>query len=266
MPEQIRPQHASRSSNIPVDDEIEAVITVSYLYNPITGQYEVATPGSTGDNVGIKRASDGVLINPATEDSLAQVKADTTANLGKLTSIEANTQNIKDTQMRRTDPLAEGMNTVGYTMDNAGRKLIEGKIFFANAKITLLAVQPNGSVFFSNPAGNTKSITLFKFELSTDVTNEVQYFMGGSSTGAVVTGYNAFFGHPNTATAVVRAGVGVYTPGSQMAVARITNSVPLPVEVAFVLMPGQNATVRYSNTAAQGSNFYATGFWIEESL
>lgn len=266
MVDKIRPNNNTRSQGVPIDDEVEAVLTVQYLYNPFTDQYEVATPGSVGDAVSVKRATDGNLINPATEDTLALVKAATDSLLTATEAIRVATEALNNTHYRRTDALPNGLNTIGYIMDNGGRKLVEGKIFFISTKLTLSAVQPNGSILLTNPVGSGKSVTLFRFDLSTDVTNEIVYFKDGSSTGAVLAKHNAFIDHPNPSVAEVRAGVGVYTPGTQIGIGRLTNTGPQSVDIAFVLLPGESVCVRYNNISAAGSNFYVSGFWIEEAL
>ncbi len=47
MPDKIRPNQNQRSSSVPVDDEVEAVIVIPYVFNSTTGQYDAQSAGGS---------------------------------------------------------------------------------------------------------------------------------------------------------------------------------------------------------------------------
>lgn len=284
MVKPIRPNTNQRSNNVPVDDEAEAVIVVQYLFNPQTGEYEVATPGSIGSAVSIKRASDGALINPSTEESVAGItdKIRTATETGTVISrllelqtlldtVEPLLTTIRDEQQRRTDPLAAGSNIIGFTSNTIVRKIVEGKFWIAGYDVLTDATNTNAVFTLFNPAtlpggaANTKSMYITKIAVDTPVAGQIIFVRNQTDLPNPIR--EAF--NPNTN--VTGAPVGEFHSGNLTPAGGTTISPTRKVfaedhyefEGFVILKPGQIFSARVAG-AATGSRVTGLVHWYEE--
>lgn len=68
MPPKIRPNNNSPQPDVPVDDEVQGVISTTYVWDSTLGEWIPATSAAalSGDLIRLKNADGSVVINPAT--------------------------------------------------------------------------------------------------------------------------------------------------------------------------------------------------------
>lgn len=72
MPSKIQPNHNTRSSSLPMDEEVEAVIVIPYILDPVSGEYQPQNPSSVSGS-GIDPVS---IKDPVTPANRLTVTAD----------------------------------------------------------------------------------------------------------------------------------------------------------------------------------------------
>lgn len=208
---------------------------------------------------------------PAVETGLAKdATVATRASESTLGLVRSALETIRDTILRRTDPLPAGQNIIGYTGNATIFDLEYGRIFGAGASLTTSVTTPNASLTVTNPAGSGKVLYVIAWSVYANATAEVRYILDATSTGTLVVPENLNIGLNAGATPVnsameVRVGAGVLTGGRQMNIAhQVTTQAPVEKDVLVKLPAGRSLTVRFLGPGATNT-VDINAQWIERT-
>lgn len=260
--------------------------------------------GGGKNTVRLKDKTDGAYINPATEETLQQVrdglgtglaqettlsaletKAATEATLtsiaGYVDQLEGLLTTIRDEQYRRTDPLAAGTNVLGkvgldpsvsnYVSSSGTQKVGQGRFFIGGKAISLGGVASSDRAVFklANPSTSGHVIYVMAVTIYSTVSQQVKYNEDGTiTTEGTITPRNLNRSSATTSIAELTYAKTAITGGTEWPnESRVFNTSPLQLNFSsspIVLPPGKSILIR--GTVGDAQTFTVNGYWIEEPI
>lgn len=219
----------------------------------------------------------------AKDATLELVRAQAAAINANTDAIESLLTTLRDEQMRRTDPLAAGANTIGkvqldqaathFITSSGGLKVAQGKVFIGGKAVSLGGVASTDRAVFrlSNPSTSTKIVYVLKFTIYSTIAQQVKYNEDGTITvdGTIEPrNLNRAMATPPASAVELTHGKSAITGGSDWPnESRVSPDVPLVVDFSsgpVPLGPGKSILVR--GTLGDAQTFTVNAYWFEEPI
>lgn len=244
-----------------------------------TGLTELALPAAQVTDLKTVTVANPTA-NPETglakDATLAAINANTDAVESLLTF-------IRDEQMRRTDPLAAGVNTIGkvqldqaathFITSSGSLKMAHGRFFIGGKAVVVGGLASTDRPVFRllNPATSTKLVYITKITIYSTIAQQVKYNEDGTIIvdGTIVPhNLNRALATPPAAVAELTHGKSGITGGTDWPnESRVDPVAPLTLDFSQAPIPlGPGKAFLARGSTGESQTFTVNAFWFEDPL
>lgn len=218
----------------------------------------------------------------ATQTTLEAVRVQTAAINANTDAVEALLTELRDNQLRRTDPIAAGTNVMGkvqldqaashFISSSGALKVEQGKFFVGGRAIDLGGIASTDRAVFrlANPTGSGKNIYVMLVTIYSSITQQVKYNEDGTITSEGTISprnLNRAMGAmtPSSVADLTYAKTAVTGGTDWPNESRVYNSSPLALNFSnSPLKLGQGKSILVRGTSGDAQTFTVNAYWFEE--